>query len=110
METKKNSKLLLIVIFIVTIIFSVLLGAGGLLVFFKFNPEYIKDTVTNITKSEKEVTVTDTGIADAVEKIYDEKMISVESAPHPKQRLYLKLNDINGIKQGMVMRSKHYEA
>lgn len=46
----------------------------------------------------------------AVEKIYDEKMISVESAPHPKQRLYLKLNDINGIKQGMVMRSKHYEA
>ena len=75
METKKSSKLILVIVFIVTIIFSVLLGAGGLLVFFKFNPEYIKDTVTNITKSEKEVTVTDTGIADAVEKIYDSVVV-----------------------------------
>ncbi|MBQ8659366.1 MAG: trypsin-like peptidase domain-containing protein [Bacilli bacterium] len=75
METKKKSVVVLVVVFIVTILVSALLGAGGLLIFFKYNPEFIKDTVTNITKTEKEVTVTDTGIADAVEKIYDSVVV-----------------------------------
>jgi serine protease Do len=34
-------------------------------------PQYLNNTVTNITKSEKEVTVNENGIADAVEKEYD---------------------------------------
>ena len=40
----------LIAAFIVTIIVSVLVGAGGLLLFFHFNPEYVskKVTVSNI--------------------------------------------------------------
>lgn len=45
-----------------------------------------------------------------VEAIFDEKMIPMESAPHPKQKLYIRLNDIEGVTGGMVMRSKHCEA
>lgn len=45
-----------------------------------------------------------------VEAIFDEKMTPMESAPHPKQKLYIKLNDIEGVTGGMVMRSKHCEA
>ena len=53
-----------------------------------------------------------------VEGIYDEKMIGMESAPHPKQQLYIKLvgispeddGSIKDIKPGMVMRSRHCEA
>ena len=61
----------LIAAFIVTIIVSVLVGAGGLLLFFHFNPDYVSKKVTNINKQEKEVTVNENGIADAVEKVYD---------------------------------------
>ena len=45
-----------------------------------------------------------------VEAIFDEKMTPMESAPHPKQKLYIRLNDIEGVTGGMVMRSKHCEA
>ncbi len=45
-----------------------------------------------------------------VEAIYDEKMTPMQSAPHPKQQLYLKVSDITNIKTGMIMRSRHCEA
>lgn len=55
-----------------TIVVGVLaffLGAGVLYGIIHFLPA--KDTQTIINKSEKEVTITDAGIADAVEKVYD---------------------------------------
>ena len=61
----------IIALFIVTVIISLLVGAGALLLVFHYFPDFARDTVTNITKTESKVTVTDTGIADAVEKIYD---------------------------------------
>ena len=64
-----------IALIIFTAIISVLIGAGALLLIFHFYPDFARDTVTNITKTEKEVTVTDTGIADAVEKIYDSVVV-----------------------------------
>lgn len=45
-----------------------------------------------------------------VEAIYDERMSSMESAPHPKQLLYIKVDDVTNIKKGMIIRSKHCEA
>lgn len=42
--------------------------------------------------------------------IYDEKMTPMESAPHPKQLLYVKLDDLSDVKKGMIIRSKHCEA
>lgn len=42
--------------------------------------------------------------------IYDEKMTPMESAPHPKQLLYVKLEDMSQVKKGMIIRSKHCEA
>jgi serine protease Do len=38
-------------------------------------PGFGEKTITNVTKTEKEVTVTDNGIADAVEKVYDSVVI-----------------------------------
>ncbi len=45
-----------------------------------------------------------------VEAIYDERMNSMDSAPHPKQLLYLKVSDDTQIENGMIIRSKHCEA
>lgn len=45
-----------------------------------------------------------------VDAMYDERMHPVESAPHPKQLLYLKLSDGVGLSKGMVIRSRHCEA
>ena len=45
-----------------------------------------------------------------VSGIFDEKMMPMESAPHPKQLLYIKLDTIEDMKPGMIMRSKHCEA
>lgn len=64
-----------IVLILFTAIISVLIGAGSLLLVFHFFPDFARDTVTNITKTEKEVTVTDTGIADAVEKVYNSVVV-----------------------------------
>ena len=45
-----------------------------------------------------------------VEAIYDERMSSMESAPHPKQLLYIRFNNSSMIEKGMIIRSKHCEA
>ncbi len=77
-RNNKNSGLgvgKIIALIIFTAIISVLIGAGSLLLLFHFYPDFARDTVTNITKSEKEVTVVDNGIADAVEKVYNSVVI-----------------------------------
>lgn len=51
-----------------------------------------------------------TNIDVIVDGIFDEKMKEMESAPHPKQKLYVKLNNISNIKVGMIIRSRHCEA
>ncbi len=45
-----------------------------------------------------------------VTELFDEKMNPVESAPHPKQLLYLRFDNSSDIKKGMIIRSKHCEA
>lgn len=70
----------LVVIFVITIVVSMILGAGGLFLGLKYFPDILKldgtnQTITNVTKTEKEVTVTDNGIADAVDKVYDSVVI-----------------------------------
>lgn len=86
MECKKefNGKKI-VALFVVTAVVSVLVGAGSLLMLFHFYPDFARDTVTNITKTEKEVTITDNGIADAVEKIYD-SVVVVKN--YKRNRLY----------------------
>ena len=65
-----------IILIIVGIIFSAMVGAGSVLFLLKMNPDWITTKkVTNVTKTEKEVTVTDEGIADAVSKLYDATVI-----------------------------------
>ena len=53
---------------ILLIILAFFLGAGGMFIIINYSPAAVQ---TIVNKSEKEVTVTDTGIADAVEKLYD---------------------------------------
>lgn len=65
----------LVAIFIVTVILSVLIGAGSMLLVFHFYPDLTRDNVTNVTRIEKEVSITDEGIADAVDKVYDSVVI-----------------------------------
>ena len=72
---KKKSKVGVVLLVLFLIICSFLAGAGGVFLFLKYSPEYENQTITNITKTEKEVTVTDSGIADAVEKVYDSVVI-----------------------------------
>lgn len=74
-DNEKGKKVKLGIIFVVVIIVSAIVGAAGLLVLFKVSPEFASQTITNINKSEKEVTVVDNGIADAVEKIYDSVVV-----------------------------------
>lgn len=77
-ENKKSkSKIGFIIFYIISVIIALLIGAAGLLLFFKLNPDFIKSEVinTNITKTEKEVTVNENGIADAVDKIYDSVVV-----------------------------------
>lgn len=45
-----------------------------------------------------------------VEGIYDEKMRAMESAPHPKQHLLVKFNDLSRVSRGMIIRARHCEA
>ena len=82
-ESKKGFGIKLVAAFIVTIIISVLVGAGGLLLFFHFNPDFVSKKVTNISKLEKEVTVNENGIADAVDKVYD-SIVVVETFQRSK--------------------------
>ena len=60
---------LLSVIFIIVAFF---LGAGGMYVLVNYGPKSVQ---TIINKSEKEVTVIENGIADAVEKVYDAAVV-----------------------------------
>lgn len=65
----------LVAVFVLTIVLSLLFGAGGFALIIKFYPEVISSPTANVTKTEREVTVTDYGIADAVEKIYDSVVV-----------------------------------
>ena len=60
---KKNKTLSIILI-----ILAFFLGAGGMYALIKYAPKSVQ---TIVNKSEKEVTITDAGIADSVEKLYD---------------------------------------
>ena len=62
-------------IYIVSMIIAFIAGALCFLLAFKYVPGFAKKTITNITKTEKEVTVVDNGIADSVEKVYDSVVI-----------------------------------
>lgn len=80
MEIKKEQNrvkkiVLLGIAFFFTVVISGIVGAASILVVFHFNPDLVRNTVTNITKTEKEVTVNENGIADAVEKIYDSVVV-----------------------------------
>ena len=50
------------------VLIALCIGAGGMYAVIKYSPETVQ---TIVNKSEKEVTVTDNGIADSVEKLYD---------------------------------------
>ena len=45
-----------------------------------------------------------------VDAMFDERMHPVESAPHPKQLLFLRVSTNTGLSKGMVIRSRHCEA
>lgn len=76
-KANKNDKssVKLVGILVFTIVISMIIGAGGIALVFKFYPNLLDNTVNNVTKTEREVTVTDNGIADAVEKIYDSVVV-----------------------------------
>lgn len=77
-EYTKNSKIRSAVILMVVFF----LGALGMFALVKYSPLNITE---NITKTVKDVTVTDTGIADAVEKVYD-SVVTIET--YKKEKLY----------------------
>ena len=60
----KNNK----IVSVILIILAFCIGAGGMYALVNFGPKSVQ---TIINKSEKEVTITDAGIADSVEKLYD---------------------------------------
>lgn len=60
----KNNKTLSIIL----IILAFFIGASGMYVLVNYAPKSVQ---TIVNKSEKEVTITDSGIADSVEKLYD---------------------------------------
>ena len=66
---QKNKNILIAVI----LTFTICLGIFGL-----FYNYYLKNLIVEKTKLEKSVTVTDTGIADAVEKVYD-SVVTIET-------------------------------
>ena len=72
MDTKGNDKSRVI---LVGVIIGVLVGALCMYLAILYVPGFGEKTITNVTKTEKEVTVTDNGIADAVEKVYDSVVI-----------------------------------
>lgn len=72
-KTIRNAVILMVAFF---------LGAIGMFALVKYSPLNITE---NITKTIKDVTVTDTGIADAVEKVYD-SVVTIET--YRKEKLY----------------------
>lgn len=77
-EYKSNNKIRSAVILMV----AFFLGAIGMFALVKYSPLNITE---NITKTVKDVTITDTGIADAVEKVYD-SVVTIET--YRKDKLY----------------------
>lgn len=77
-EYKSNNKIRSAIILMV----AFFLGAIGMFALVKYSPLNITE---NITKTVKDVTVTDTGIADAVEKVYD-SVVTIET--YRKDKLY----------------------
>lgn len=77
-ENRKNKTIRSIVILIVVFF----IGAIAMFALVKYSPLNITE---NITKTIKDVTVTDTGIADAVEKVYD-SVVTIET--YKKEKLY----------------------
>ena len=72
MDTKENNKSRVI---LVGVIIGVLVGALCMYLAILYVPGFGEKTITNKKKKKKEVTVTDNGIADAVEKVYDSVVI-----------------------------------
>ena len=70
---KKKLSLSLSAVIIISVVISVLAGAAGILILLKINPNFARTTFTNISKSE--VSVTDQGIADGVQNIYDSVVV-----------------------------------
>ena len=58
---------------VIAVVIALLIGAGGMYAALYFGLPITTSTIIN--KSEKEVTITDTGIADAVEKLYDSVVV-----------------------------------
>lgn len=71
---KIKNILLSLLLIIVCLMVSVL----GSFILFYFYPKNIKK-VTNLTKTEKEVTITDNGISESVKKIYDATVVVITS-------------------------------
>lgn len=91
----KNGILLLVVFF---------LGALGMFALVKYSPSTITE---NVTKTIKDVTVTDAGIADAVEKVYD-SVVTIET--YKSNKLYATgtgfvYKDANG--KGYILTNNH---
>ncbi len=73
---KKKSKTGVIIAAIVFLcLLFVTLGAGLVLILFHFHPDFITRDITNVNKVEKEVTISENGIADSVDKIYNSVVI-----------------------------------
>jgi serine protease Do len=72
-EYRTNNKFRNGIILVVTFF----IGAIAMFALIKYNPSVLTST-TNVTKTIKDVTVTETGIADAVEKVYD-AVVTVET-------------------------------
>ena len=70
MKKKKENKNSFIKYFIV-IILGIIIGAGAMFCLLK----YFKSEQTIINRSEKKVTITDNGIADSVDKLYDSVVV-----------------------------------
>lgn len=70
MKNKYNEKAKKVLLGILVIIMCTALGAGAMYGLISLFPD-LAPTVNNISKLEKEVTVNENGIADAVDKVYD---------------------------------------
>lgn len=79
MQENKWNKTVRSVIILMVVFF---IGALSMFALVKYSPLNITE---NITKTVKDVTVTDTGIADAVEKVYD-SVVTIET--YKKEKLY----------------------
>lgn len=79
MQENKWNKIIRNVVILMVVFF---VGALSMFALVKYSPMNITE---NITKTVKDVTVTDTGIADAVDKVYD-SVVTIET--YKKEKLY----------------------